>query len=248
MSQELEGKRVPDVTFKLLAGGRLEEVTSERLFAHKSVALFALPGAFTPTCSNRHVPRFNELAPAFRAEGIDALLCLSVNDPYVMAAWARDQHAENITFLPDSEGEFTRALGMTVDKREAGLGVRSRRYSMLVRDSVIEKAFVEPDQPGDPFTVSDADTLLRYLNPHAQALQPVTMFAKQGCPFCERAARVLSEHAVSFECIYLGEAVTMQSVVAVTGAATVPQVFIAGKHIGGTDALEEYFERQRQGA
>lgn len=248
MSEELEGKRVPDVKFRLLTGDRLEEVTSEQLFAHKSVALFALPGAFTPTCSNRQVPRFNELAPALRAEGIDAVLCLSVNDPFVMAAWARDQHAENITFLPDSEGEFTRALGMTVDKRDAGLGVRSRRYSMLVRDGVIDKAFVEPDQPGDPFTVSDTDTLLRYLNPHAQALQPVTMFARQGCPFCQRAERLLSEHAVSFECIYLGEAVTMQSVLAVTGAATVPQVFIAGKHIGGTDALEEYFERRPRGA
>lgn len=244
MSDELEGKRIPEVTFKRLDGGSLAEVNSKDLFAGRTVVLFALPGAFTPTCSNRHVPRFNQLAGALRAEGVDDIICLAVNDPYVMAAWAQDQQADDITFIPDADGRFTGLLGMSADKSSAGLGSRSRRYSMLVRDGVIEKAFIEPDQEGDPYTVSDADTMLRHLNPQASALQPVTLFAKPGCPFCRHAKELLNEHGMSFESIELDTHATIQSVLAVTGAATVPQVFIGGKLIGGTEALEGYFKER----
>lgn len=246
MSNELEGKRLPDVTFKWLDGGEIKEVRSDDLFAGRAVVLFALPGAFTPTCSNRHVPRFNQLAGALRAEGVDGIFCVSVNDPYVMAAWAQDQRADDIDFIPDADGRFTRELGMTADKRAAGLGSRSRRYAMLVRDGVIEKAFVEPDQEGDPYTVSDADTMLRHLNPNASALQPVALFAKPGCPFCRHAKELLTEHGMSFESIELDQRVTVQSVLAVTRSATVPQVFIDGNLIGGTEALERYLEQRKQ--
>lgn len=247
MTEPLEGRRVPEVVFRVLENGRMSAIASSELFAGRNVVLFALPGAFTPTCSNRHVPRFNELAQEFWSQGIDELICLAVNDPYVMAAWARDLGADRLTFIPDADGEFTHQLGMLTNKRESGLGLRSRRYAMLVRDRVIEKAFVEPEAEGDPYTVSDADTMLRFLNPLSPALTPATMFAREGCPFCARAKRLLAEHDLPYECIYLGEGVTTQSVLAATGAATVPQVFIGGRHVGGAEALEAYF-RERDGS
>jgi glutaredoxin-like protein len=162
-----------------------------------------------------------------------------------MAAWQREQNAESITFLPDGDGSFTSAKGMLVDKSAAGLGKRSWRYSMFVNDGRIEKMFIEPDEPGDPgdpFGVSDADTALAYLDP-ARAMGNVTMFARRGCPFCDRAKAMLSDRGIPFEVIYMGDGVTMSSVRAASGAAKVPQVFIEGKLIGGSDALQAFLEQ-----
>lgn len=146
---------------------RWEPLSSEAIFGGKKVVVFSLPGAFTPTCSSNHLPRYDELYEEFRAAGVDAVICVSVNDAFVMFQWGRQQNNRNIFLLPDGNGEFTRKMGMLVDKTNIGFGMRSWRYSMLVNDGQIEKLFVEPgfgDQcESDPFEVSDADTMLAYL-------------------------------------------------------------------------------------
>lgn len=168
--------RVPDVVFKTRVrdesiGGSnpfkwLDQTTAD-FFGGKRVVAFALPGAFTPTCSSNHLPRYDELFEEFKAQGVDSIICISVNDPFVMFQWSRHLGNKNITMLPDGNGEFTRKMGMLVDKSNLGFGMRSWRYSMLVNDREIEKVFVEPDYgdncPTDPFEVSDADTMLAYL-------------------------------------------------------------------------------------
>ena len=167
MLENREGRRVPQATFRTRRDHQWETLTSDDIFAGKTVIVFALPGAFTPTCSSSHVPRFNQLAPAFRANGVDEIVCVSVNDAFVMFQWGKSLGNQNIFLLPDGNGEFTRKMGMLVDKSNVGFGMRSWRYSMLVEDGNIEKIFVEPDFedncPTDPFEVSDADTMLAYL-------------------------------------------------------------------------------------
>lgn len=242
MPANREGTPIPQSSFKMLREGKMETLSSKDVFKGKRVALFALPGAYTPTCSTGHVPRFQELSGELRKQGVDEIICVSVNDPFVMDAWKRDQHADALTFLPDCDGSFTQAMGMLVDKDDVGLGKRSWRYSMLVNDGQIEKMFVEPEKPGDPFEVSDADTMLAHLDP-SRKIGAVTMFARHGCPFCARAKAALEERGIPFETIYLGEGITMSSVRAATGAAKVPQVFIGGQLIGGSDALDEYLKK-----
>ena len=158
-----EGQRVPDVTFRTRVDGEWVELSTRDLFAGKTVVVFSLPGAFTPTCSASHLPRFEQLADEIRAHGVDDVLCVSVNDAFVMNAWAKDQCCWKVRVIPDGNGAFTEAMGMLVDKSDLGFGKRSWRYSMLVRDGVIEKMFIEPNVEGDPYEVSDADTMLRYL-------------------------------------------------------------------------------------
>jgi len=243
MPSSREGSSVPNTTFKVLRDGKVQTVSADDFFKGRRVVLFALPGAFTPTCSTGHVPRFVELAPELRKHGIDDIICLSVNDPFVMAAWQRDQKAESITFLADGDGTFTDGMGMLVDKSAAGLGKRSWRYSMFVNNGRIEKMFIEPDEPGDPFGVSDADTALRYVDP-ARTMGNVTLFARHGCPFCERAKTLLTDRGIPFEVIYLGDGITMSSVRAASGAAKVPQVFIEGQLIGGSEALQAFLEKK----
>src|SRR5947209_5665779 len=187
MLQNREGQRVPNVTFQVRENNDWKRITTDDLFAGKTVVLFSLPGAFTPTCSSTHLPRYNELAPAFFQNGIDRIVCVSVNDPFVMEEWAKDQESENITLIPDGNGEFTAGMGMLVDKSDLGFGKRSWRYSMLVKDGVVEKMFIEPDKPGDPFEVSDADTMLRYINANAKLPDQVAILTREGCSFCARA-------------------------------------------------------------
>jgi glutathione-dependent peroxiredoxin len=245
MPASREGSAIPAVNFKALRNGELTSIRSEEFFKGRRIVLFALPGAYTPTCSTGHVPRFVELAPELRKHGIDEVVCLSVNDPFVMDAWQREQNAADLTFLPDADGSFTAAMGMLVDKAEAGLGKRSWRYSMLVNDGRIEKMFIEPDKTGDPFEISDADTMVGYLDP-SRRLGAVMMFARPGCPFCARAEKLLEERAIPYERVDLGRGITMNSVRAVSGAAKVPQVFIAGRLVGGSDALKTYLDEHGQ--
>ncbi len=240
MLQNKERQRVPNVTFRVRENDKWVDVTSDELFTGKNVVVFALPGAFTPTCSSTHVPGYNQLAKTFQENGVDAIYCVSVNDTFVMNEWAKDQEAENIKFLPDGNGEFTDGMGMLVDKTDLGFGKRSWRYSMLVKNGVIEKMFIEPEEPGDPFKVSDAETMLRYINPNAAKPRCVSLFTKPGCPFCARAKQMLKEHSLDYEEIVLGKDATSRSLLAVSGATTVPQVFIDGKHIGGSEALADY--------
>jgi glutaredoxin-like protein len=240
MPTNREGQRVPNVTFRTRLDNQWVNVTTDDLFAGKTVAVFALPGAFTPTCSSTHLPGYNELAKVFKENGVDDIICLSVNDAFVMNEWAKNQQAENITVIPDGNGEFSEGMGMLVDKADLGFGKRSWRYSMLVKDGVIEKMFIEPDEPGDPFKVSDADTMLSYINPQAAKPKCVSLFTKVGCPFCARAKEMLKENSIDYEEIVLGKDVTTRSLRAVAGATTVPQVFVDGKYIGGSEALEAY--------
>jgi len=144
-----------------------KDVSSSELFDNKKVVVFSLPGAFTPTCSTSHLPRYEELYPEFKAQGVDAIICISVNDAFVMYQWGLSQGAKNVFLLPDGNGEFTRKMGMLVDKNNLGFGQRSWRYSMYVENGEIQKLFseagFEDNCPTDPFEVSDADTMLSYL-------------------------------------------------------------------------------------
>ncbi|GEK10626.1 glutathione peroxidase [Pseudoalteromonas sp. McH1-7] len=241
MLKNIEGQHVPQVTFPIRENDQWKHITSDEIFKGKTVVVFSLPGAFTPTCSSTHLPRYNELASVFKQNGVDEIVCLSVNDTFVMNAWAQYQEAQNITLLPDGNGEFTDGMGMLVDKNDLGFGKRSWRYSMLVKDGVIDKMFIEPEKPGDPFEVSDADTMLEYINPSQIKPEPVTIISKIGCPFCEKAKALLTEKGLAYEELVLGQQASLTSLKALSGRETVPQVFIGGKHIGGSDDLAEYF-------
>jgi glutathione-dependent peroxiredoxin len=234
-----EGSVIPNAKLSELRDGTVRHLNSREIFANRRVVLFALPGAFTPTCSTAHVPGYMSRLQDFRDAGIDDVVCLSVNDPYVMEAWQRSEQASGIHFVADPFGEFTDAMGMSVEHRDNSLGKRSWRYSMLVNDGKIEKMFVEPDKPGDPFEVSDADTMLNHIRPGQRKPGPALMLARHGCPHCERAKTLLNERGIAFEAIHLGEGLTMQGVKAAAGKATVPQVFIDGKLVGGADQLAQ---------
>lgn len=233
-----EGQKVPSVMFPVRVHGEWQKRSSDAVFAGKTVVLFALPGAFTPTCSSSHLPRFNELAATLKANGVDSVVCLAVNDPFVMETWQQEQHAEAIDFLPDGNAAFTTGMGMLVDKTDIGLGHRSWRYSMLVKDSVIEKMFIEAEGPGDPYQVSDADTMLHYINPEAVKPPRITFFSKPGCQYCVRARKLLQDKGYRYEEVKLGSpGISISSMWAVSGQGTTPQVFIDGEHIGGADEL-----------
>lgn len=238
-----EGQKVPKVTFRARQSNDWADITTDDLFAGKTVVVFSLPGAFTPTCSSTHLPGYNQLAKVFKENGVDDIICISVNDAFVMNEWAKSQEANNITVIPDGNGEFTEGMGMLVDKADLGFGKRSWRYSMLVKDGVVEKMFIEPEKPGDPFEVSDAETMLNYINPKAMKPKVVSLFTKVGCPFCARAKDMLQQHGMHYEEITLGKNVTTNSLQAVAGATTVPQVFIDGNLIGGSEALEAYLSK-----
>jgi glutaredoxin-like protein len=241
MLKNQEGNYVPNATFPVMINGQWQKVTTDELFKNQNVIVFSLPGAFTPTCSSSHVPRFNELAPVFKKNGIDRIICVSVNDTFVMNAWAKDQHADNIDFLPDGNGEFTEGMGMLVDKQDLGFGKRSWRYSMFVKDRKIEKMFIEPEVEGDPFEVSDADTMMDYLNIGKELPKDISIITKPGCPHCANAKQLLKDKGYSFEEIELGDEATTRSLRAISGEQTVPQVFINGQHIGGFDQLKAHF-------
>lgn len=240
MLENREGKRVPEVTFKTRQDNDWVDVTTKDLFEGKSVIVFALPGAFTPTCSAKHLPRYNQLAPVFKANGVDEIICMSVNDAFVMNCWKEDQEAENVTVIPDGNGEFSKGMGMLVDKSAIGFGDRTWRYSMLVKDCVIEKMFIEPEVEGDPFEVSDADTMLGHINASAEKPKSISVFTRKGCPYCATAKAALEAKGVAFEEIVLGKDITSQSLRAIAGATTVPQIFVDGEHIGDEDALDAY--------
>ena len=224
--------------------GQLIVNSADEFFGNKKVVLFSVPGAFTPTCSSTHLPRYDELAPVFRAHGIDTIACVSVNDPFVMEEWGRNQHCDSILMLPDGNGAFTGAMGMLVDKSDLNFGQRSWRYSMLVRNGTIEKMFVEPDKEGDPFEVSDADTMLRHLDPAARAPDAVAMLSREGCPFCAKAKQWLTDAKMPFVDVPLEASIRSKALSAIAGKATVPQVYVNGTHIGGSEELARWLEER----
>ena len=243
MSQDLtnkEGQAVPKVTFHTRLENDWLDVTTDELFTDKTVVVFSLPGAFTPTCSSAHVPRYNQLIPAFEENGVDEVICVSVNDAFVMNEWQLDQNADDITFMPDGNGEFSEGMGMLVDKSAIGFGKRSWRYSMLVKNGIVEKMFIEADVDGDPFDVSDADTMLNHIAADAAAPPSVTVMSRNGCPFCATAKALLSKTGMEYEELMMGKDYTDRSLRAMVGTTTVPQIFIDGKHIGGSVELRAH--------
>lgn len=177
MTPELQmPTHVPSVTFKTRVRDesvegpnpfRWQDVTSDEIFKGKKIVLFSLPGAFTPTCSSTHLPGYEAAYEELKSLGVDEVYCLSVNDAFVMFQWGKSQDVKNVKLLPDGSAEFTRGMGMLVKKDNLGFGERSWRYSMYVEDGEIKKMFVEPgfmhDCPADPFEVSDAPTMVKYL-------------------------------------------------------------------------------------
>ena len=170
------GKKIPDVIFRTRVrdeslGGdnpyRWQNVESKEYFSNKRVILFSLPGAFTPTCSTYQLPGFEKHFDEFKKNGIDEIYCLSVNDAFVMNAWAKSQNINNVQVIPDGSGEFTRKMGMLVDKDNLGFGMRSWRYAAIVDDGVVEQWFEEPgfedNCDSDPYEVSTPEGILAAL-------------------------------------------------------------------------------------
>jgi peroxiredoxin len=162
-----EGYQIPQVEFIFREAGEFVTRTSAELFNNKRVVIFSLPGAFTPTCSAYQLPGFEENYGAFRDAGIDAIYCISVNDAFVMNAWAQDQNIQNVKLIPDGNAYFTRSMGQLVTKTNLGFGERSWRYAAVVDNGVIEKLFEEParcdNAPEDPYGVSSPDAVLEYV-------------------------------------------------------------------------------------
>jgi len=155
------GDKLPDATLTQATAEGPRPVSVQDVFGGKKVALFAVPGAFTPTCSAKHLPGFKQMAGEIKGKGVDTIACVSVNDAFVMRAWAEDQAVgEDIVMLADGGGDFTRALGLDFDASKFGMGTRSQRYSMIVEDGVVKELNVE--EPGE-FKVSSADYLLAQL-------------------------------------------------------------------------------------
>ena len=154
------GDRLPDVPLSVATENGPEQTSSGEFFAGKKVALFAVPGAFTPTCSARHLPSYVEKASDLKAKGVDEIACISVNDPFVMDAWGKADGSEDITMLADGNGAFADAVGLAMDGTKFGMGKRSQRYSMLINDGVVEQLNVEA--PGE-YSASSAETLLGQL-------------------------------------------------------------------------------------
>lgn len=176
MSEHAFPTQVPEVTFKTRVRDesvegpnpyRWQDVTSDEIFKGKKIVLFALPGAFTPTCSSTHLPGYEAKYDELKALGVDEVICLSVNDAFVMFQWGKAQDVKKVKMLPDGSGDFTRKMGMMVKKDNLGFGERSWRYSMFVDNGEIKKIFAEPGMedncPTDPFEASDVDTMIAYL-------------------------------------------------------------------------------------
>lgn len=238
-----EGKSVLiDVEFPIRRNSKWEKMHAVEIFKDKKVVVFSLPGAFTPTCSTSHLPRYEELYDTFKANGIDEVYCLSVNDTFVMNEWAKAQQIENVKMLPDGNAKFTKAMEMLVDKEDLGFGQRSWRYSMLIDNGKVIKHFIEPDKEGDPFEVSDADTMIKYINPEVKLPDSITIFTKEGCEFCTEAKSLLKDNGFKYNEIVLGDALRQKVLSGLTGKgrSTAPQIFMNGQLIGGTEQLKAH--------
>ena len=173
----MQGQQLPDVTFKTRVRDesvegpnpyRWQDATTADFFKGKRVAVFSLPGAFTPTCSSKQCPGYELAYEDMKKLGIDEVYCISVNDAFVMFNWGKSMNLKNVKLIPDGSGHFTRRMGMLINKEHVGFGMRSWRYSMVVNDGVVEAWFQEPGindagQNGDPYEVTDPETMLTYL-------------------------------------------------------------------------------------
>ena len=170
-----EGQRVPSVNFRIFTGKGWHDLTTADFFEHKTIVMFAVTGAFTCPYSPIQLLGYNEYAGVFRENGVDEIFCISVNDPFSLAAWAQEEGADQVRFIPDVNGDFTHQMGMMVNLSDKGMGQRSWRYSMLVRDRVIKKMFIEREGFETMPVVSNAETMLNYINPEAEKPEQVAM-------------------------------------------------------------------------
>jgi glutaredoxin-like protein len=239
-----EGAAIPDTQLRWIEHDKLSAISTRELFANRTLVVFALPGAFTPTCSSQHLPQFEELVPNLRDAGVDDVLCIAVNDAFVMAEWGAQQQVRDVRLLADGNAEFTEAMGMLLDGSGKGLGRRSRRYSMLVRNGRIEKMFAEADEDGDPFKVSDAATMLRYLAPDKAQPPRIAVLSKPGCPYCAKARAMLDQHGLRYTDVPLPDATRARVLAAVSKSITAPQVFADGELIGDSEQLKAWLERR----
>lgn len=228
----MEGKQIPSCVFKSKKRSiSLLDVSTDKIFRGKKVVFFALPGAFTPTCTVEQLPRYEQLAKLFKENGIDEVACLGVNDPFIMEKWAEDLNINEVRILADGNAEFTKAMGMDINLNSAGLGIRSKRYSMYVEDSVIKKMFIEDEANPVGMTVSDADTMFKYLFPSKPAVPNIALIVQPGCPDCAKMKMMLEGAKLPYEQLRYGYEVMGSMMKAITGESTFPQIFIDGKHI-----------------
>lgn len=210
----------------------------------KKVIIFGLPGAFTPTCSSAHLPRYEQLYDTFKEQGIDEVWCLSVNDTFVMNAWAEHQGVSKVKMLPDGNGSITRLLGMTTPKTELGFGDRAWRFSILINNGVVEQHFIEnPDsKAADPFEVSDADTMLHAINAVASKPIDVMVFTKTDCPFCLELKNALKTSNTPHTEVVLPDSsrnATLRAILGSNAYHTVPLAFINGTPVQGTQPIKK---------
>ena len=202
--------------------------------------VFSLPGAFTPTCSSTHLPRYNELAPAFFKEGVDSIVCVSVNDTFVMNEWAKDQESANITLLPDGNGAFTEGMGMLVDKSDLGFGKRSWRYPCWSRTAWCRRCSSSRKRKAIPLKCRTPTPCWRTSRPRPRSPTRWSC-SPPGCPFCVEAKALLQDKGFDPIEIPLENKVRGRVIGAVSGKGTAPQVFINGSLIGGLDDLKAHF-------
>jgi peroxiredoxin len=158
-----QGDKLPSVTFKVRSLGQWTKTNTDTYFKDKKVILFGLPGAFTPTCSNQQLPGFDKLADVFKEHGIDDIYCISVNDSFVMNAWADNKKIQNVKFIPDGNGEFTKQVDMLADMSIVGFGMRSLRYAAIINNGTVEVLFEEPKDVANSYGVSSPENVLKYL-------------------------------------------------------------------------------------
>lgn len=210
----------------------------------KKVIIFGLPGAFTPTCSSSHLPRYEQLYDTFKAQGIDEIWCLAINDTFVMNAWAKHQGVSKVKMLPDGNGSITRILGMTTQKTDLGFGDRAWRFSILINNGVVEQHFIENpnSKEADPFEVSDADTMLNAINPIALKPTDVMVFTKTDCTFCLELKKALKSSNTPHTEIVLPDSsrnATLRAILGPQANHTVPLAFINGSPFQGSQPIKK---------
>ena len=212
------------------------------ILADKKIIIFGLPGAFTPTCSSSHLPRYEQLFDSFTANGIDEIWCLSVNDTFVMNAWAQHQGVSKVKMLPDGNATIVRLLGMDVLKEDLGFGPRAWRFSMMLDDATVKHHFIEDPSSSalDPFALSDADTMLKALNPLAIKPADILLFTKTDCPFCLEIKQRLAQADIPFTELPLADNLRNAALRSLLGSGhehTVPLAFINGNLCHGVTQI-----------
>lgn len=243
MLENCEGEKVFEVMFCICEGNEWKDVIINDLFVGKNVVVFVFFGVFMLICLFMYLLCYNELVLVFKVNGIDEIVCLLVNDGFVMNVWVGDQDVSNICFILDGNGEFSEKMGMLVGKQDLGFGLCSWCYFMLVKDGVIEKMFIELEKFGDLFEVFDVDIMFIYINGEVLLFQCVIIFIKLGCLYCVCVKCELCDVGFKFEEIELGNCGLSYSIlVVVIGVGIMLQVYIEGQCIGGVDEFSDWLK------